>query len=704
MAISRDISERIKDLLQDNPQGLSITGIVRTLPINRNTASKYLDTLLVTGQVEMRHFGMAKIYTLSHRLPVTSVLSISSEYVLQVDQYFRVIFINAPFLDLLKISERDIVGKKINNTPVPVFFKEEYSLLIRWINEGLSGVERRGELALAARDRTFSCRVTPSVFTEGQKGVSVLLKDITAKKHDEMQIQESETRFRSIVEATTDGILVTDEEGRMIEWNNALSRITGIPRNEAIGATLAELMSRTLVPEERNPTMIENAAKELRTALRKKQSRHFFVPTDVEIVRPDGERRVIEQTLFPIETARGIRIGSVVHDITEQRRMLERLRQNESRLRSIIRAAPVGIGLVIDRVIREVNDRLCTMTGYPEDKLLGQSARMLYFSQQEYDRVGIEKYAQMAEEGTGSIETRWRKKDGGAIDILLSSTPLDPADLSLGVIFTVLDITRRKESERASSSGEERYRQLIERSFNAVIVHKNEKIILANDAACVIAGVQSKDELIGQPVVSFVHPDCRRLVAGRMKKMLAKPGTAMPLVRQTFCRKSGEPVDVEVMATSFLDNGTPAIQVIFREITDRVKQETQLKESEERYRTLAESAADMIYITDCNGNLIYANTLCARMYGCMPADLVGRKQTDLFLPEIARRHLAYIRKVVTTGEPVEHEEEMTTPAGTFRIDIKLSPILSPNGSVVSVMGIARNITARGFADPKGTVP
>ena len=704
MAISRDISERIKDLLQDNPQGLSITGIVRTLPINRNTASKYLDTLLVTGQVEMRHFGMAKIYTLSHRLPVTSVLSISSEYVLQVDQYFRVIFINAPFLDLLKISERDIVGKKINNTPVPVFFKEEYSLLIRWINEGLSGVERRGELALAARDRTFSCRVTPAVFSEGQRGVSVLLKDITAKKHDEMQIQESETRFRSIVEATTDGILVTDEEGRMIEWNNALSRITGIPRNEAIGATLAELMSRTLVPEERNPTMIENAAKELRTALRKKQSRHFFVPTDVEIVRPDGERRVIEQTLFPIETARGIRIGSVVHDITEQRRMLERLRQNESRLRSIIRAAPVGIGLVIDRVIREVNDRLCTMTGYPEDKLLGQSARMLYFSQQEYDRVGIEKYAQMAEEGTGSIETRWRKKDGGAIDILLSSTPLDPADLSLGVIFTVLDITRRKESERASSSGEERYRQLIERSFNAVIVHKNEKIILANDAACAVAGVQSKDELIGQPVISFVHPDCRRLVAGRMREMIAKPGTAMPLVRQTFCRKSGEPVDVEVMATSFLDNGTPAIQVIFREITDRVKQETQLKESEERYRTLAESAADMIYITDCNGNLIYANTLCARMYGCMPADLVGRKQTDLFLPEIARRHLAYIRKVVTTGEPVEHEEEMTTPAGTFRIDIKLSPILSPNGSVVSVMGIARNITARGFADPKGTVP
>jgi PAS domain S-box-containing protein len=341
------------------------------------------------------------------------------------------------------------------------------------------------------------------------------------------------------------------------------------------------------------------------------------------------------------------------------------------------------------------------MTGYPEGELLGQSAQMLYFSQEEYDRVGREKYARMAEEGTGSIETRWRKKDGGAIDILLSSTPLDPANHSLGVIFTALDITRRKESERASSAGEERYRQLIERSFTAVIVHKNEKIVLANDAACRVAGVQSRDELIGQPVISFVHPDCRRLVIGRMKKMLAKPGTAMPLVRQTFCRKSGEPVEVEVMATSFPDKGTPAIQVIFREITDRARQETLLKESEERYRTLAESAADMIYITDCTGNIVYANTLCARMYGCAPADLVGRKQTDLFLPEIAHRHLANIRKVVTKKEPIEHVEDVITPVGKFRIDIKLSPIFSPDGTVVSVVGIARDVTARQGQDPGG---
>lgn len=701
MAVSRDIAGRIKDLLKDYPEGVSITDIVKVIPINRNTASRYLDTLLVSGQVEMRHFGMAKLYSLAHRLPVSSVLSISSEYVMQLDRSLRIIYLNAPFLDLLEVAERDIVGKKIDYSRIPPLFEDEYSLLLRWISEGLSGVKRREELALVAKGRFFSCRVTPAVLADGQKGVSVLLEDITARKQKEEQLKDSEGKFRSIVEASTDGILVCDEEGRMIEWNNTLSQITGIPREEAIGVSLPDIMSRTLVPEDRNRSRIDTAAHELKNAIRTRKSRHFYVPFDVEIIRPDGERRVIQQTLFPIETKKGIRIGSVIHDITERNLMLKSLRENEekfrtlfnnaadmitvhaiqpdgfpgtfievndiacrwlghtreellrmspadiinpallesmrdkaatlrdeghavfemihvlkdgrripvevrshliqyrgktlmlvqvrdisrmkeaeaaireseARLQSIFRAAPVGIGLVTDRVIREVNNRLCEMVGYPAPELIGKSARILYTSQDEFNRVGIEKYNQIAREGAGSIETRWKRKDGIAVDILLSSTPLDPCDLSKGVTFTALDITERKNAEET------------------------------------------------------------------------------------------------------------------------------LRTTGERYRALAESAADMIYITDCNGDLIYANTLCARMYGCTPAELIGRKQTDLFPPDIAREHLACIRQVMTTGEPVGHEESVPTPAGTLRIDIRLSPIRSPDGAVVSVVGIARDVTARTPGDP-----
>jgi two-component system, cell cycle sensor histidine kinase and response regulator CckA len=74
---------------------------------------------------------------------------------------------------------------------------------------------------------------------------------------------------------------------------------------------------------------------------------------------------------------------------------------------------------------------------------VGASARKLYPTQADFDYVGDEKYRQIAASGTGAVETRWQRKDGTIIDVLLASTPLDPEDLDQGVTFTALDITER---------------------------------------------------------------------------------------------------------------------------------------------------------------------------------------------------------------------------------------------------------------------
>ena len=143
-------------------------------------------------------------------------------------------------------------------------------------------------------------------------------------------------------------------------------------------------------------------------------------------------------------------------DITERRRTEEALRKSEARIKSIFRAAPTGIGVVVNRIIKEANARLCEMTGYNRDELLEQSARLLYPTDEEYEFVGREKYSQMREHGTGTVETRWRRKDGSIRDILLCSTPLDLTDLSVGVTFTALDITERKIAEKTRIEMERR--------------------------------------------------------------------------------------------------------------------------------------------------------------------------------------------------------------------------------------------------------
>jgi PAS domain S-box-containing protein len=87
------------------------------------------------------------------------------------------------------------------------------------------------------------------------------------------------------------------------------------------------------------------------------------------------------------------------------------------------------------------------MTGYSKEELVGQSARIFYPTQEDFEFVGREKYKQIAQKGSGAVETRWQKKDGSIIDILLASTPIDLADLSKGVTFTALDITERVRAE-----------------------------------------------------------------------------------------------------------------------------------------------------------------------------------------------------------------------------------------------------------------
>ncbi len=138
-----------------------------------------------------------------------------------------------------------------------------------------------------------------------------------------------------------------------------------------------------------------------------------------------------------------------IFDITERKKSEKLLADSEAMMKSIFRAAPVGIGLVSNRIILQVNARMCEITGYSREELIGKNARILYLSDEDYEYVGREKYDQIKKKGTGTVETQYKCKDGKIIEVLLSSTPIDVKDLSLGVTFTVLDITEKnREKEK----------------------------------------------------------------------------------------------------------------------------------------------------------------------------------------------------------------------------------------------------------------
>lgn len=138
----------------------------------------------------------------------------------------------------------------------------------------------------------------------------------------------------------------------------------------------------------------------------------------------------------------------------------------EELLDSIHRAAPIAIGVVVNRTILTVNAHMCNMLCYQKDELVGKSARMVYPTQEEYERVGREKYAMLKTEEIGTVETQWRSKDGRLLDILLSSTAIDGKDITKGATFTATDITLKKKAQRET--------QRLISSLESVVSHRTK--------------------------------------------------------------------------------------------------------------------------------------------------------------------------------------------------------------------------------------
>src|SRR5208283_2765807 len=104
---------QVKDLLRENPEGMSVTDIAKALKKNKNTTGRYLDILLISGQVDMRTYGMTKVFTPSQRVPLSAMLSYSRELIMVLDADSRIVDINDNFLKLLHLSRQNTLGKTL---------------------------------------------------------------------------------------------------------------------------------------------------------------------------------------------------------------------------------------------------------------------------------------------------------------------------------------------------------------------------------------------------------------------------------------------------------------------------------------------------------------------------------------------------------------------------------------------------------------
>lgn len=134
------------------------------------------------------------------------------------------------------------------------------------------------------------------------------------------------------------------------------------------------------------------------------------------------------------------------------------------------------------------------------------------------------------------------------------------------------------------------------------------------------------------------------------------------------------------------------------DITERMKAEARLKESEEKYRLLAESSPEMIYLIDTKGCITYLNKVAAAQFHAPVQELVGKHLTEIFPPDLAQLNLERIQNVIATKISFHNEVEMVFPKGSRWVDARLNPVFDDQNRVVGVLGLSYDITDRKRAD------
>lgn len=387
----------------------------------------------------------------------------------------------------------------------------------------------------------------------------------------------------------------------------------------------------------------------------------------------------------------------VVHDITDIKDVFQKLEDNEKRLNSIIAAAPVGIGLVKNRVILAANKQVCHITGYSEDELVGHNSRKLYLSDEDYQHVGDEKYRQIGAYGIGTVETHWRTKDGRVIDVLLSSVPLDTKDFSKGVTFTALDITDRKAAEASLKESRKAMERLIDNLRGVVYrcsMSPDWAMEFISRGCLEMTGYADSDFYSGNITWGglIFEEDNNRI----LREIAAQVAQKQPYQIEYRVRsRTGQTRWFWEKGCGIYDDKgqVEALEGFITDITDRKQTEQLLKASESRYRELIDLAVDGILLGDPDGIIIGANTCISTMTGKTRPELLGQHITKLFEPSVL--HEKPLRfDLLRQGLTVVNERLLRHADGT-PLTIEMHTKMMPDGTYQSII---RDITQRKQAE------
>ena len=385
------------------------------------------------------------------------------------------------FLDYVHPDDKARVTKSIDNLQNGIYHDMDYRIITP------KGTHR------LLHDRAFP--------VHNEKGevyrVAGIIQDISKVSDISDKLSRTEIMFKTIFNDSAAGMVIGTSDARISSVNNTFAEMLGYLPEELEGKAIKDISH----PDEwdLNKRMIKEV----------KQGKRDHYQVEKRYIRKDGS------TVWGLLSSNWVSTDlndsgfyiALIQNIDEKKQAENILKTELLEREAILNAAPIGIGLVKDRVFEWVSERFLNMLGYSEAEMLKKNSQFIYPSEEEYLRVGREKYAQIENSGFGQIETTFVRKDGVEVNVLLSSTSLDQDNPQSGHIFTALDITERKNIENELVRKHIELNTLLN-SFPSPICIKDSDLNyqLVNKAFLDFTGL-SEDQVIGKSEIELFPCD-----------------------------------------------------------------------------------------------------------------------------------------------------------------------------------------------------
>ena len=546
------------------------------------------------------------------------------------------------------------------------------------------------------------------------------------RKRTEEALRESEAKYSTLVEQATDSILIL-QEGIVVYVNPAHVKLTGYPAKEQLGMNGLDIIH----PEYRQLTIKRQTArmrgKEVDPKTETKLLCKDGMVKDVEAttnnvhyrgkpatlisLRDITKRKHAEEALLEAYDKLEMRVEErtgelaranekLLSEITEHKQAEEALKESEERFRRLSEAAEEGIAIHDKGTIIEANEALARMFGYDLDELIGISAEVLATP----ETWGIILH-NIATGYDQPYEGKGVRKDGSTFWCQLTGKPYQYQGETLRVA-TFRDITELKQAEKELTKTSSYLENILASSPNSIILtDKDGKFNYANPTFLDWTG-HSLESLIGKTISEISPPltsaEATKVIAARIERRVIT-GEPITGIEVELFGKEGKVIPVTYSAIGIKDKDGNVIgeECFITDITERKRVEDALRDSEERYRILADRNPHGIQVIDPTGIITYVNPAYQEMLGYTKEELLGKHISDLLEPASKRPELREYLLLLAKEQPESttyYQQNRRKDGEVIEQAVSWNYNRDSEGKVIGFISIITNITERKQAE------